>query len=178
MLDADIYNVLLQKGTRAYRLFESSPRNSSYNKLFNEAIKDNPDNDFYTNEEEKAKVMADENTIAFTSIFTYIGNKDVVTLDVDETFHTYASLGLQKDSEFREIFNYHLLKMKQSGTFWKFEEEWFSKKGNQLISSNGPEKICLGYNNLLFPFSILAIGAGLSIILAGLEYWRLKRSSG
>ena len=57
-----------------------------------------------------------------------------VALNIRDALYGHFSFGLQKDSEFGQIFNYHLLKMQQSGILEGLHKKW-------LESPYGDEKL-------------------------------------
>jgi hypothetical protein len=72
-----------------------------------------------------------------------------------------------KNSEFTDLFNYHLRKMEQSGLTHIILKRW-RKRPTEVFSV--PESITLGYNNTLFPFLLVTTGAIVAGIIALYEF--------
>ena len=70
-------------------------------------------------------------------------------------------------SEFREAFNYHLLKLSEHGILKRIYNRWPDTSRNEEFGI--AEAAILGFENLLFPFSSLAIGMVAAVVLAALE---------
>ena len=89
-------------------------------------------------------------------------------LAMDDDGYTISTLGLQKDSEFTEIFNHYILRGIESGCFKKLFSNYyvyhFAKENFEMI-----EPQPLGYDNVMFCFACLAVGIILSVIECLLE---------
>ena len=83
--------------------------------------------------------------------------------------NNFNAIGLRKHSEFTKMFDYHILKMRQSGLLAKMLEDW-NKKIIALESDPGIEAYPLAYDNLLFPFLILSTGTAIALLLLILEW--------
>ncbi len=94
--------------------------------------------------------------------FTYVHN-------FEERIEGQLAFAFQKDSEIKEIFDYHVLKMKQSGVMKKLDNKWSHKsKPSDLSSHYFPQAaVNLGYENLFFPALIILFGifSGLVVLL-------------
>ena len=80
-------------------------------------------------------------------------------------------IGLQKHSEFRELFNYELLKLTESGILFKMQHIWL-ERGIPITTGaeHAPTSVVsLSYDNLLFPFFILVGGTIMALIGFGCE---------
>ena len=80
---------------------------------------------------------------------------------------SFPGLGLQKNSEFRDLFNCGLLKLESSGLIRKLEHIWL--QNNQPRSGtvlDNDSAVSLGYYNLAFPFLTFAIGIGLALFIS------------
>ena len=75
--------------------------------------------------------------------------------------------GLQMGSEFREVFNYHLLKLTEHGILKRIYNRWPDTSRNEEFGI--AEAATLGFENLLFPFSLLAMGMTAAVVLAAFE---------
>ena len=91
-----------------------------------------------------------------------------------------AGVGLQKDSEFADAFNYLMIKLCEVGILRRIELQWLGHKlRNEEFGMAEPLE--LGFANVLFPFALLALGLVSAIGIACLEYYMGKvqqKSSG
>ena len=77
------------------------------------------------------------------------------------------------DSEFREAFNYHLLKLTEHGILKRIYNRWPDTSRNEEFAIM-TEAATLGFENLLFPFFALAMGMTAAAALAALEALQTK----
>ena len=82
----------------------------------------------------------------------------MLTLDIDEKFEVYEAFGLPKNSEFKGIFDYNIVKLRQSGILEQIRSIHFQNRRPDMNDEKANDAIVLGYTNLLFPFIILAGG--------------------
>ncbi len=83
-----------------------------------------------------------------------------------------ASLAFQKDSELRGVFNHHLLRLLQGGTYAKLHYQWIGR--HRSIHSQGESTAAalvdpISTDQLFFPMSIVAVGVMGSILVACFE---------
>ena len=92
---------------------------------------------------------------------------------MDDTVYAIGGFGLQKDSEFLQIFNHFILKGLESGEFKRLHRNYYIK----LYTRNNFEMIepqPLGMNNVMFCFISLGFGICLSIIKVMMEFMGKK----
>lgn len=100
-------------------------------------------------------------------------------LKMSSPFVTHLGFTFQKNSELLPLFNYHLLKMLESGTIDKISRKWKENDkpdGSRDVTaeSSQQEALVLGYDNLLFPFLIIFAGVGLAFLFS-IGEWARKR---
>ena len=88
--------------------------------------------------------------------------KQLIGLDIEEATTKYASIALQKDSEFKEIFNYHIMKLFEMGVVDRLRRKYLFRHDEDYGLLDA---VSLGYENLFFPFGIMAMG----VVIAGLS---------
>ena len=104
----------------------------------------------------------------------------MLALKMDDAQFAMATIGLQKDSEFFQIFNYYFIKEMESGFLrrlyrYKYVQALFIRENFEMM-----EPPPLGFNNVMFSFIFLAIGICLSTVLTITELiksklWREQR---
>ncbi len=89
----------------------------------------------------------------------------------EDSTSTQLAFGLQKDSEFRKLFDYHIVKLQQSGMLKLLTHKWFSEEKPEDLSGRifQDAPMPLGYENLFFPIIIILIGTIGGIITLGIE---------
>lgn len=73
------------------------------------------------------------------------------------------AFGLQKDSEFTKLFNYHLSLLHESGVVNNHRKQYLDPDPDPIVSNQMEEAFALGYDTLLFPFLTLVFGIGMSL---------------
>ena len=107
----------------------------------------------------------------------YFGNPLVVSdaaeisvPSVQDRLTSPISFGLQKDSELKDLFDFHLVKMREEGILGKLTLEW-DQRSDAAEDDNGALAFFeLEYRNVLFPFVIFCSGIAGSLLAALFEY--------
>ena len=79
-----------------------------------------------------------------------------------------GGIGLQKNSELLNILNYKMLKLVESGIIKRIDMKWPDVTRNEEFGVAEPG--ALGFNNILFPFTVLATGTVTAVVSAWMEY--------
>ena len=95
-------------------------------------------------------------------------------LKMDDAVYGILTLGLQKDSEFLQVFNHYILKQFETGysrrLYRKYHVGLFTKENYEV---NEPQP--LGFSNVMFCFILLALGICLSITITTVELMLVKQ---
>ncbi len=94
---------------------------------------------------------------------SFANTPGVVLLRLDEKIASALAFGLQKDSEFREAFNYHLLRLKESGIIDVLAKRTLYAPNEEFEVVIPPS---LSYLHVAFPFVCLAWLTLISFALA------------
>ena len=86
-----------------------------------------------------------------------------------------GGIGLQKDSELLAIVNYQMLKLAEGGIIQRIDKKWPDTSRNEEFGMAEPAP--LSFNNILFPFTLLATGIATAVVLACLEYILTRAST-
>ena len=123
-------------------------------------------------------MTTDHKTIFFTNAMPFMSDDRIATLeDIPERVSSYGSFALAKGSQFRQIFDYHLVKARQAGLLGVVMDKWLrggKPKGQGAAAGQGDEATPLGFDNLLFMVLVVSGGAGLSVVVALLEWVHRK----
>ena len=168
------YQVLLKNGTIYYDIWRDDIETKE---IFQKTIQGNPDAIYSTTEEAAAKILTGGKYIvpsADTSPLA-INYKGKIGAPLTMRKKLRGGLGFTHNSEYLNIFNHFLAKMKKSGILDRIEE------GSKTYQeANGPsEENEISYNNCISIFMVLACMSAASILALGLEHicWKLKQDS-
>ena len=100
-------------------------------------------------------MAASSNTLIFPQTFA---------MKLDDSISDYLAFAFQEDSEFTQMFNAFLLKLRQSGVMNKIHQKWIPS-GGENGNGNTNLAVVLGFENLSFPFLGLAFGAVVAVAL-------------
>ena len=82
-------------------------------------------NQFYENDKEALDlVRSQQENALFENFVTYVREDNLDIVSVSERLRLMTSFGLQNNSEFLGMFNYHLGKIKSSGVLAKLYQKW------------------------------------------------------
>ena len=79
-----------------------------------------------------------------------------------------AGMGLQKGSEFLDLFNYQMIKLAEVGIIKRINMNWPDTSRNEDLGIAEPGS--LGFNNVLFPFTQLTLGILTACLSACMEF--------
>ena len=144
-----------------YTLLQNSKPGSDLNKVYTQRFQSNPDSLVWSVNDTQKRMLEKPNTVLFNVEATYYPGCYAVPLDW--YVKNAAGFGLQKDSEFKRVFDNLGLKIQESGIFKKIRK----RVKREILVKN--EAAALGIRELTFPFTCLAIGGFLAGILAVLE---------
>ena len=150
------YTVMVKSGTSKEEKLKNIKSLRKHLKIESSDVKLDENNKLYNLLNDKAKALF----LGVSSYFTL--NDGVYALDLKQPTTSLNSFGLQKDSEFTKIFSYHLRKMDESGLLHRLEKKW-----NHIVEKHktdgGRRATPLGYENVLFPFMGVILGAVLAL---------------
>ena len=128
------------------------------------------------------EVISEPKTLLYT-VFSATQFKDpeiqqyfnqLFALKMDDAVYGIMTMGLQKDSEFLEIFNYYLLKQFETGfsrrLYRQYHAGFFT---NENFEMNEPQP--LGFSHVMFCFILLAFGICLSTMITIMELISCKQ---
>ncbi len=92
--------------------------------------------------------------------FTFVHN-------FEEKMKGQLAFAFQRDSEIRQLFDYYVIKFKQSGLMEELQDKWFYDNKPSDMSSRffQEDPIHLGFENLFFPMLIMLVGTKACLLL-------------
>ena len=114
-----------------------------------------------------SEMSRETKVLNFGSSLSFVGRHDFYPLDIKEASRQMVAFGLQKGSEYIDIFNYNIQKMDEAGILDSLAEEYFSKQTTSQTAVE--EAISLGYDNVLFPCLVLVSGCAFSLFIFSSE---------
>ena len=120
----------------------------------------------------KSALLNEEIKYVLHDAIDFQSNRSFEVLHLSDSIKYKSSFALQKESEFTQIFNYHIAKLDETGVLDTLRLKYLQKS---LSVANPSKSITLGFNNVLFPFLILMLGilfgVGFSLYERALFCW-------
>ena len=123
---------------------------------------------YSTAEAAKDAVLSDPNTFLYAYHSEAHSPPGLKALKMADTSIVSGGIGLQKDSEFQDIFHYLLIKFAEVGILKRINMKWPDTSRNEDFGL--PEPGSLAFSNILFPFTSLLTGIITASAFACLEY--------
>ena len=162
----DIKVIVVTGTSWASHIRRSSPGTSKY-EVYKNMIENNDEAWYPTIEAAKGAVLSDPNTYLYGHNTAAKSTPGLIALRMFDSTPVSGGIGLQKDSEFLAIVNYHMLKLVEGGILKRIDEKWPDTSRNEDFGMAEPK--ALGFNNILFPFTLLATGIVTALTSAWLE---------
>ena len=96
-------------------LFKNSNEGTVMHKVYHTTMKDNPTAFIMDGPNFLEDILKREKALYFGSALNVVGYPNYTVLDIDEKIRVYHVWTLKKGSELTPLFNYHLLKVRESG---------------------------------------------------------------
>lgn len=105
----------------------------------------------------------------FTAAYYSTKMKNANALNLDDKISVPVAMAFTPNSEILETFSPFLLKLKETGILQKIKQKWNLGRKEKEIKQVKESGTVLGFENLSFPFLVLAFGIILSFLLVGVE---------
>ena len=150
-------------GNMPYNLLKSAPNGTAMKRMY-----ENNDIIVKQNDEEMLQeIEGDSKTLLFHYADRY---EETIEMDIIEAATLPQAFSFKKGSEFTALFNYHILKMQESGLTQRIKTKWPIRDPDRDFGMTEP--IVLGYDNLFFPFGWLALGTCVAVPILVAEIFR------
>ena len=161
------YKVVTVGGSAWEDLLKLAPPGTSRRRYYDARMRGDPSTtNFYTPDEVIDMTLSEPKTLMWDTSFYVVADKRMRALNIIDSSISHAPFAFQKGSEFQSLFDYHLMKMKQSGIFERVNLEYTP---DHPLTIGVTEADQLGYNNLLFPMIVLSFGGFGALIILLLE---------
>jgi hypothetical protein len=110
-------------------------------------------------------------TLFFAGNLVAATDPSLVALKLSDSVRGNMAFGYRKDSEYSGLINLYLRKLEESGALHRISKEWDKRP---LIRYGMEDAVSLGYDNVMFPFSICALGVMASAISLTFERMRKR----
>ena len=117
-------------------------------------------------------VMSDPNTYCYAHDAWAYSSPDLKALKMVDMTPVSQGFGLQKNSEFLDLFKHQMIKLAEVGILNRMKSKWPDTSRNEEFEMAQPA--ALGFNNVLFPFTLLAAGSITAFAFFWLEHLRRK----
>ena len=159
------YEVVLLGGSYWEDLLKLAPHGTSRRRYYDAKIRDNPSaTDFETAQELIDRTLSSPRTVMWD--MSLLADKRMKALNILDSSVSPGAFAYQKGSEFRGLFNYHLMKMKEAGILDIINSDYLPEPPLVIgVADANP----LGYDNLIFPAIVLSFGGFGALIIMALE---------
>lgn len=118
--------------------------------------------------DEGHQILTKSRAVFFGTKTSFFGLHDIQKLpDFQDSFAAYESFGLQKDSEFAEMFDFHILAAFEEGIVDKIFTDWFLEE--ELTPNDVNEFQAVQVWSLVLPALVVLSGVALSIVIVLIE---------
>ena len=167
-LDEGYTVIIIPGGFIESHLKTSRPGSGPY-RVYHESILPNPEDSIVCSLKEAVeRLLADQRALWFGTTTGVTNYKGITLLTkMKDRVLSQLAFGLRKDSEFKSMFDHHLMKIIESGMLRKHVRKWLEGgrpefEGSLFVDEAKP----LGLDNLLFPCTVLGLGIGMGLILS------------
>ncbi len=156
-----------------YDMFKNAPPDSPMGKVFT-TLQDIPELGYLSYEEALSLMRADPKVAVYDTILPFVREKDILQIkNFQGALFPSNSFCLRKNSEFRGLINYEIMKLGQNGVHNKILGNWGIVKGAEsAASASDVASAGLSYKNVVFPFLLLGGGAAAAAVLILAEHIR------
>jgi hypothetical protein len=171
------YTVVSAAGAQAEAWLKNAPPDTAMETVGRERLLSLPMVGQEGIESLKQELLTRPRTVLWDSSLTFaLDDRFKPLFGFAEAIPTQMLLALQKNSELRPLFNFHLLDMIQSGVAARLTHRWLKEAAPPDTSERifVEEARPLGYDNLFFPSAVLTVGAVAALILAAVEFAKRK----
>ena len=102
-----------------------------------------------------------------------VDNPEVKFYQIQEATKAPAAIAFPRNSEFKDLFDYHIKAMREKGLLFQLSSIWIRKRRplEQQIEANIEEEaITLGFTNLMLPSVALLFGVSLALLISLIEF--------
>ena len=156
-------------GSFQYDLVARSKPGSALNKLYKTSFEATDWNDFVASQRESP---TNKNVFFGSQLGDEILTQEFLHQKIfRDTITSQLGFAFQKNSEFRDLFNYHLIKITQSGMLKLLMSKWLLDRRPADYSGRIflDDSMSLGYENLFFPMTIMMVGLAAALIIFMME---------
>ena len=166
------YNVAVYEKAFYLPYFKRAPEDSAMRMIYKNMVKDGKS---ITKKFLTPLVMAKEDpkTLAYRgcSPLDNLLWRNLVCLDIAEYTNLYKTIALQKNSEFLELIDHHIIKMQECGWIARLKHKWMFLANENYEITEASE---LTINNVMFTFVTLAFGIVIALGLLLVEWFLMK----
>lgn len=161
------YDIHAQEGTSHYGYLRNAKEDSMAHEVYKHHLSHKTAQEYATEQLKDPPKAA-----LFASHLIVLLHKHLLFLrNFDDSVSTQLAIGLQDDSEFREVFNHQLIKLHQTGVLNLLAHKWLKDDEPDDWSHRifQEEAWPLGYENLLFLMLVLITGVSCSAFILCVE---------
>ena len=166
------YRFIVTPNSSDQQTLKSAKPGSAMHTAYYEHVLKDPGFSFIWDVDEAIEVIKTvEKTVYFTHNIVFQGATDLITVDtMQDRAIGYLAVGLQKDSEFKSLFDYHLLRLMQNSVLDKEIRKYLKEDRPDASSKlSMSEAEALGPESVIFLTGLLCCGLAASVVLGVIE---------
>ena len=157
------YQVVTLQESAWEDLLKLAPLGTSRRRYYDAKMRDVPSSRLKTQQDMIEVTLSEPKTLIWETSLYFAEDNRLRALNILDSSMSLGPFAYQKGSEFHGIFDYHLMKMKQSGILDKVKSIYLPDPPLTIGISEANQ---LGYDNLMFPGIVITFGIiGALIIL-------------
>ena len=165
------YKVITMRDSGELQKLQFAPIGSARRTYYDSKMIGDPSALYSTEQEMIEIVLKEPKTLMWLPRMTAAGDHRLKALNIMDSVSVPGAYGYPKGSEFQKMFDYHLLKIKESGIDEKIVTNYAPDPPLQIGIAEAEQ---LGYDALLFPMILLLFGIVGAWILVILEHFITK----
>ena len=165
--DEEIQVIVINGSSWTTHLQSSAPGTAKY-EVYKNRIENNGKAWFKKTDDALDAVRYYQNTYLYSHSSAAKTKPGIIALRMSDSTPTVGGLGIQKNSDLLDILNYHMLRLYENGIIERIVKKWPEMSRNEEFEMAEPGG--LAFNNVLFPFTILAIGIITAMVFSLLEF--------
>ncbi len=164
------FNVISGEGAATESFYQQAPTDSAMGQIYKKRLRLLNMGEGYV--DQFVDMVRSGKSVIYESIYPFLGHGDLrVLMGFQDKITTQVGIGLQKDSELKDLFDYHIVKLRETGFMAKMRKKWLEHDTPKDYSDRifVQEPLVLGFDNLFFPSFLLLVGIFCSVSFSLLE---------
>ncbi|TRY61521.1 hypothetical protein TCAL_02109 [Tigriopus californicus] len=168
ILEQEMQMIILGTTSEAERLKHAQP-GSTLQKIYEQTMVNRPGTQLKSIQEVHQLLESDPMNVYFGLKTSLHGLTGIKAHPLTKPFSVPFAFGFEKNSKLVRWFDYHMMKMSESGLIDSLLHKWWPKEHHLYDEEEVAELISLDFAHLVFPFGVLTLGALSSFFVIVIE---------